>query len=175
MDPSSQEEIHMKLDKAPDSSVSPNIPSTRLLNKPFDPMAFLKMWGDKMQLMQQQPQTILVESKANKSWETEATFNNHMLQLLLVSGDVDFTPPGICATPRIPIYTHAIGNILAQPLLVRGIHAVNVFTTCFNQVPTDLAKRLSPLTTHKSMLHISKNFATLHSFLPTSSTPISTH
>jgi hypothetical protein len=51
-------------------------------------------------------------------------------------------------------------NILAQPLLVHGIHAVNILTTCFNQVLTDLAKHLSLLTTHKSMQHISKNFAT---------------
>jgi hypothetical protein len=52
VDPSPQEEMHMNLDKAPDSSVSPKNPSTRLLNEPFDPMAFLKIWGDKMQLMQ---------------------------------------------------------------------------------------------------------------------------
>jgi hypothetical protein len=42
---------------------------------------------------------------------------------------------------------------------VRGIHAVNILTACFNQVPMDLAKHLSPLTTHKFMQHISKNFA----------------
>ncbi len=52
-------------------------------------------------------------------------------------------------------------NVLSQPSSVRGIHAVNIPTTCFNQVPTDLAERLSPLTTHKSMNFISKNFATL--------------
>jgi hypothetical protein len=40
-----------------------------------------------MQLMQQQPQTIVVELRADKSQETKAKFNNHMLQLLLVSGD----------------------------------------------------------------------------------------
>jgi hypothetical protein len=39
------------------------------------------------------------------------------------------------------------------------MHTVNILTTCFNQVPTDLAERLSPLTTHKLMQHISKNFA----------------
>ncbi len=41
----------MNSDKAPDSSVSPRNPSTCLLNEPFNPMAFLKMWGDKMQSM----------------------------------------------------------------------------------------------------------------------------
>ncbi len=162
MDPSPQEEMPMNLDKAPDSSVSPKKPSTCLSNEPFDPIAFLKMWGEKMQLMQQQPQTIVVESRADKSQETKAKFkfNNHMLQLLLVSGDVDFTPPGTFAAPRIPTYTQAMVNILGQPSLVRGIHAVNILTTCFNQVPTDLAKHLSPLVTHKSMQHILKNFAT---------------
>ncbi len=105
MVPSPQEEMHMNLNKAPDSSVSPKNPSTHLSNEPFDPMAFLKMWGDEIQLMQQQPQTIVIESRANKSWETEAKFNNLMLQLLLVSGNVDFTLPGTFAVPRIPIYT----------------------------------------------------------------------
>ncbi len=37
---------------------------------------------------------------------------------------------------------------------------VNILSTVSKEVPDDLAKRLSPLTTHKSMNHISKNFAT---------------
>ncbi len=110
--------------------------------------------------MQQHLQTIVVESWADKSQETKAEFNNHMLQLLLVSDDVDFTLPGIFLAPMIPIYTQAIVNILAQPSLVHGIHAVNFLTTYFNQVPTDLAEHLSLFTTHKSMQRISKNFAT---------------
>ncbi len=114
MDFSPQEEMHVNLDKDPDS-VSPKNPSTHLSNEPFDPMAFLKMWGDKMQLMQQQPRTIVVELRTDKSQETEAKFNNHMLQLLLVSGDVDFTPPGTFVAPRIPIYTQAMINILSCP------------------------------------------------------------
>ena len=118
-----------------------------------------------MQLMQQQPQYIVVESKADKLRETEARFNNHMLLLFLISGDVDFSPPGTFAAPRIPTYSQAMVNVLSRPSLVRGIHAVNIFTTCFNQVPMDLAERLSPLTTHKSMNFISKNFAT--SFITT--------
>ena len=129
-------------------------------NFAFDPMAFLKEWGDKMQLMhQQQPQTIVVESRADKSRESEAKFNNDMLRLLLISGKVEFTLPGSFDTPRIPTYTQAMKNILSHPSTVRSMHTVNILTTCFNHVPTDLAERLSPLTTHKSMQHISKNFA----------------
>jgi hypothetical protein len=129
-------------------------------NIAFDPMAFLKEWGDKMQLMhQQQPQTIVVKSRADKSRKSKAKFNNDMLRLLLISGKVEFTLPGIFETPRIPIYTQAMKNILSHPLTVRSMHTVNILTTCFNHVPTDLAERLSPLTTHKSMQHISKNFA----------------
>jgi hypothetical protein len=57
-------------------------------------MAFPKEWGEKMQMMNQQhqPQTFVVESRANKSRESEAKFNNHMLQLLMISGNVDFLP-----------------------------------------------------------------------------------
>jgi hypothetical protein len=52
-------------------------------NMPFGPMAFLKEWGKKMQMIDQhQPQTIVVESRVDKSHESEAKFNNHMLQLL---------------------------------------------------------------------------------------------
>ena len=50
-------------------------------------------------------------------------------------------------------------NILLQPTLVRSISTVNIITTVFNKIPNDMAERLSPLTTHKSMHHISKNFA----------------
>jgi hypothetical protein len=127
---------------------------------PFDSMALLKEWGEKMQWMhQQQPQMIVVESKADNSCESKAKFNNHMLPLLLVSGKAELTPPGIFATPKIPIYTQAMKNILAQPSTVRAMHMVNILTTCFNQVPANLAEHLSPLTTQKSMQHVSKNFA----------------
>jgi hypothetical protein len=60
VDFSPQEGIHMNLDKAPDSSVFPKNSSTHLSNESFNPMAFLKLWGDKMQLMQQQPQKLLL-------------------------------------------------------------------------------------------------------------------
>ena len=49
--------------------------------------------------------------------------------------------------------------ILLQPTLVRSISTVNILTTVFNKIPNDMAERLSPLTTHKSMHHVSKNFA----------------
>ncbi len=107
----------------------------------FDPMAFLKEWGEKMQLMhQQQPQTIVVKLRVDKSRESKAKFNNDMLRLLLVSGKAEFTPPRSFETPRIPIYTQAMKNILAQPSTVRSMHTVNILTTCFNQVPTNLAE-----------------------------------
>jgi hypothetical protein len=64
------------------------------------------------------------------------------------------------AMPRIPFYTQAMKNILAQPTLVRSIQMVNIFSMVFKEVPDDLAKRLSPLTNHKMMHHIFKNFAT---------------
>jgi hypothetical protein len=99
----------------------------------FNPIAFLKEWGEKMQLMhQQQPQTIVDESRADKSRKSKVKFNNDMLRLLLVSGEAEFTPPGIFETPRIPIYTQAMKNILAQPSTVRSMHTVNILTTCFN-------------------------------------------
>ncbi len=127
-------------------------PTASLSTATFDPMAFLKEWVEKMQLMhQQQPQTIVVESRADKSHKSKAKFNNDMLHLLLVSGEAEFTPPGSVETPRIPIYTQAMKNLLAQPSTVRSMHIVNFLTTCFNQVPTNLAEQLSPLTTHKSM------------------------
>jgi hypothetical protein len=50
-------------------------------------------------------------------------------------------------------------NILLQPTSVRSISTVNILTTVLNEIPDDIAERLSPLTTHKSMYHISKNFA----------------
>jgi hypothetical protein len=162
------------LGETPQLSTAAKNQSSNLANEPFDPMAFLKLWGDKMQLLQQQPQTIVVELRADKSRETEAKFNNHMLLLFLISGDVDFSPPGTFAAPPIPTYTQAMVNVLSQPSLVRGIHAVNILTTCFNQVPTDLAERLSPLTTHKSMNFISKNFATLFITANIQRTPLET-
>ena len=131
-------------------------------NMPFDPMAFLKEWGEKMQMMNQQqlqPQTIVVKSRVNKSRENEAKYSNHMSQLLFICGIVDFTPPGSFVAPRNPVYTQAMLNILVQPSTVRASHTVNILTTCFSQVPTDLSEHLSPLTTHKSMYHISKNLA----------------
>jgi hypothetical protein len=82
-----------------------------------------------------------------------------MFQLLVIGGIVDFLSPGSFTVPLIAKYTQAMKNILLQPTSVRSISTVNILTTVFNKIPDDIAKRLSPLTTHKSMHHISKNFA----------------
>jgi hypothetical protein len=124
----------------------------------FDPMLFLQQLSTKM-LTPQQPQTIVVESRADKSRESEAKFNNNMIQLLLVAGDADLFLPGTFVNSRIPKYTQAMKNILAQPTSVRSTQMVNILTTIFMEVPNDMAEMLSPLTTHKSMHHISNNFA----------------
>jgi hypothetical protein len=50
-------------------------------------------------------------------------------------------------------------NILAMPTSICAIQAVNILSTVFAEIPSDMAERLSPLTTHKSLYHISKNFA----------------
>jgi hypothetical protein len=129
----------MQVDASADRVESPpcHLPPALLLaaaaTEPFDSMAFLKEWGEKMQLMhQQQPQMIVVKSRADKSCESKAKLNNDMLRLLLVSGKAEFTPPGTFPTPRIPIYTQAMKNILAQPSTVRSMHMINNLTTCFN-------------------------------------------
>ena len=109
--------------------------------------------------MPQQPQTIVVESRADKSRKTKAKFNNNMLPLLLVAGDVDFLPPGMFVNSCIPKYTQAMKNILAQTTLVCATQMVIILTTVFIEVPNDMAEMLSPLTTHTLMHHISKNFA----------------
>ncbi len=121
---------------------------------------------------QHQPQTIVVESRADKSCESKAKFKNHMLQLLLIAGDVDFVPPGSFGVPLIPVYIQAMLNIFSQPSMVLAMHMINILTTCFSQVPTDIGKRLSPLTiTQKSMQNIStlhRHFCQLRSNVPLS-------
>jgi hypothetical protein len=111
------------------------------------------------QLALQQPQTIVVESQANKCRKSEAKFNNNMLQLLLIGGEVVLLPPASFNKPRIPTYTQAMKNILAMPTSICAIQTVNIPSTVFAEIPSDMAERLSPLTTHKSLYHISKNFA----------------
>jgi hypothetical protein len=72
-----------------------------------------------------------------------------MLQLLLVAGDVKFAPPRIlCATADSGLHASYVEHLCPA-----------ILTMCFSQVPADLAKPLSPLTTHQSMQHISKNLA----------------
>ncbi len=95
-------------------------PPPPLQNMLFDPMAFLKEWGEKMQMMHQhQPQTIVVESRADKSHESEAKFNNHMLQLLLIAGDVNFfplDPSGYCGFHLTRGVVHAWVDQKVMPL-----------------------------------------------------------
>ena len=58
-----------------------------------------------MMAVQQRSQTIVVESREDKTRETEAKFNKNMLQLLLVGGTVDFASPGSFVDPGIAKYT----------------------------------------------------------------------
>jgi hypothetical protein len=139
----------------------------------FDPMSFMQQCHAQMMAVQQNSQTIVVESCEDKTRESEAKFNNNMLQLLLVRGIIDFLSPGSFTEPRIAKYTQAMKNILLQPTSVRSILTVNILTTVFNKIPEDMATRLSPPTTHKSMHHISKNFASAL-LSATSSRPILT-
>ena len=124
----------------------------------FDLMLFLQQLSTKM-LMPQQPQTIIVESRADKSCKSKAKFNNNVFQLLLVAGDADLLLPGTFANSRIPKYTQEMKNILAQPTSVHSTQMVNILTTIFMGVPNILTEMLSPLTTHKLIHHISKNFS----------------
>ncbi len=80
----------------------------------FDPMVFMKQFADQMMVVQQKSQTIVVESREDKTRATEAKFSNNMLQLLLLGGTVDLTSPGSFVDPRIAKYTQAMKNILLQ-------------------------------------------------------------
>jgi hypothetical protein len=81
-------------------------------------MVFLQQLSEKNLGGTHQPQTIVVELRADKCHESKAKFNNNMLQLLLVSSNTDLSPPGAFAMPHIPFYTQAMKNILAQPTSV---------------------------------------------------------
>jgi len=95
---------------------------------PFDPMSFMQQFATQMMTVQQRSQTIVVESREDKSRESEAKFNNNMLRLLLVGGTIDFTSPGSFIGPCIAKYTQAMKNILLQPTSVRSILTVNILT-----------------------------------------------
>ena len=64
-------------------------------------MSFMQQFATQMMAVQQRLQTIVVESRKDKTRETEAKFNNNMLQLLLVGGTVDFVSPGSFVNPCI--------------------------------------------------------------------------
>ena len=132
-------------------------PSVIMMNgatvQAFDLMLFVQQLSAKI-LTPQKHQTIVVESRAHEPRESEAKFNNTMLQLLLVAGDADLLPPGVFANSHIPKYTQAMKIILAQPTSVCSTQMVNILTTIFIEVPNDLAEMLIPLTTHKLMHNI---------------------
>jgi hypothetical protein len=82
-----------------------------------------------------------------------------MLQLLLNAGDVNFAPPWILwGTTDSGLYASYVEPPCLAINSVCHAHG-NILTTCFSQVLAGLGERLSPLTTHKSVQHISKNFA----------------
>ena len=109
--------------------------------------------------VQQRSKTIVVESREDKTPQAKAKYSNNMFQLLNVGGTIDFASPGSFINPRLAKYTRAMKNILLQPTMVRSISMVNILTTLFSEIPDNMAERLSPLITYRSMHHITKNFA----------------
>jgi hypothetical protein len=87
------------------------VSATASLPPAFDPVLFLQQLSNNLRLPQQ-PQTIVVELRADKIHESKANFNNDMFQLLLIGGNVDITTPGSFANPCIPIYTQAMKNVI---------------------------------------------------------------
>jgi len=126
---------------------------------PFDPMNFMQQFATQMMTVQQRSQTIVVESREDKTHQAEANYSNNMFQLLNVGGTIDFASPGSSINPHLAKYTQAMKNILLQPTTVRSISMVNILTTIFNEIPDNMAERLSPLATYRSMHHITKKFA----------------
>ena len=119
----------------------------------------MKQFATQMMTVQQRLQTIVVESRKDKTRQAEAKYSNNMFQLLNVGGTINFASPGSFIDPRLAKYTQAMKNILLQPTMVRSISMVNILTTLFSEIPDNMAKRLSPLITYRSMHHITKNFA----------------
>ncbi len=70
----------------------------------------MQQFTAQMMSFQQKSQTIVVESCEVKTHETEAKFNNNILQLLLVEGIVAFLSPGSFTEPRIAKYTQAMNT-----------------------------------------------------------------
>ncbi len=106
----------------PSSGVSPPnvIPNAATIGiaqatqQTFDPMLFFQQLSTQILTVAPQPQTIVVKSRANKSHESEAKFNNNLLQLLLVASDADLLTPGMFTNSCIPKYIRAMKNNLAQ-------------------------------------------------------------
>jgi hypothetical protein len=119
----------------------------------------MKQFATQMMTVQQRLQTIVVESRKDKTRQAEAKYSNNMFQLLNVGGTINFASPGSFIDPRLAKYTQAMKNILLQPTTVRSISMVNILTNIFNEIPDNMTERLSPLITYRSMHHITKNFA----------------
>ena len=125
-----------------------------------NPVNYMQQFATQMMTVQQISQTIVVESCEDKTRQAEAKYSNNMFQLLNVGGTIDFASPGsFIDDPHLAKYTQAMKNILLQPTTVRSNSMVNILTTLFSEIPDNMAKRLSPLITYRSMHHITKNFA----------------
>jgi hypothetical protein len=61
--------------------------TTQSNKQPFNDMAFMQQFSANM-IAAQQSQSIIVESCTDKCRESEAKFNNNMLQLVLVGGNI---------------------------------------------------------------------------------------
>ena len=73
--------------------------ATASLPPAFNPLLFLQQLSNNLHVPQQ-PQ-IVVELRADKIRKSEAKFNNNMLQLLLIGGNVDITNPRVfCESPH---------------------------------------------------------------------------
>ena len=107
----------------------------------------------------QQPQNIVVESRADKAREQEAKLNTNMLSLFLIGVKMDWDD-GIITSTLLPTNTTEYKNILAQPSAVRPTQAANILQTVFTTSPDSLEERFSPLFSMLSMEFFPKNLVT---------------
>ena len=106
-----------------------------------------------------QPQTIVVKSRADNCCKSKANSTITCSSSFLLVAIPTYLPLGCL----LCLAFHSIckqWRIYCPTNVVWAIQMVNILSTVFMEVPDDLAERLSPLTTHKPMYHISKNFTT---------------
>ena len=89
------------------------------------------------QFLTQQPQNIVVESRADKAREQEAKLNTIMLNLFLVGIELDWDEGAITST-LLPTNTTEYKNILAQPSAVRPTQTANILQTVFTMSPDSI-------------------------------------